>query len=223
MSKRLDLARTTGLLYLLIAVTSMLGHLVLGAGLFVTDDPAATLSNLASTRANVAVALVLGIALFQALTAVSFYRLFRAVDGFAAGTLAAFGLVCSVAITLSAALLGAAVDAATSAPASVEVLHLIDNNLWDASSLFFGLWLVPMGWLVLRSGWAPRALGWLLVGGGGLYVVSAFTLALMPGSSGLATALALPASIGELWMIGHLLVRGVRQPAPHTVELAAAA
>jgi hypothetical protein len=220
-SKRLDLARTTGLLYLLIALTSALGHLMLGGGLFVAGDPAATLTNLASPRANLAVALVLGIALFQALAAVSFYRLFRPVDGFAAGTLAAFGLVCSVAMTLSAALLGAAVDAATSAPDSVPALHLIDNNLWDASSLFFGLWLVPMGWLVLRSGWAPRVLGWVLIGGGGLYVVSAFTLALMPGSSGLATALALPASVGELWMIGHLLVRGVREPERSALPVAA--
>lgn len=213
MSKRLDLARITALLYLALAVTSAVGHLVLGGRLFVTDDPAATLANLASRQARVAVALILGIALFQALVAVAFFRLYRVVDGFTAGTLAAFGLASAVVVTLSAALLGAAVDAAATHPEAVPVLHVLDAHVWDASTVFFGLWLVPMGWLALRSGWTPRALGWLLVVGGGLYVVSAFVLAVAPGALAPATALALPASMGELWIIGHLLVRGVREPA----------
>jgi Domain of unknown function (DUF4386) len=65
---------------------------------------------------------------------------------------------------------------------------------------------------VLRTGWMPRALGWILVGGGIGYVLSPFIryLADLPS---VAEALALPASVGELWMVGYLLVRGVRRHA----------
>jgi hypothetical protein len=225
-SQHLDPARTTGLLYLGVAVTGALGHLMLGARLFDPDDPATTLANLAGhgTLARVAVALTLGICLTQALTAVAFSRVFRAVDESVARTLTAFGLVNAVAMLASAALLGAAVRAASApltAPAdAVQLLHLVDAGLWDVSGLFFGLWLVPMGRLVLRTG--PRPLGLLLVGGGALYVLGAFAVALAPGATALATVLSLPATVAELWMIGYLLVRGMPRPTTPADELVAA-
>jgi hypothetical protein len=70
-----------------------------------------------------------------------------------------------------------------------------------------------MGWCVLRSGWMPRALGWILVGGGIGYLLSAFIRYLAPDASVVADALAYPATVGEVWMIGYLLVRGVRRHA----------
>jgi hypothetical protein len=82
-------------------------------------------------------------------------------------------------------------------------------------ALFFGLWLIPMGWCVLRSGWMPRALGWILVGGGVGYVLSAFLRYLVPDAQVLTEALAYPASIGEFWMVGYLLIRGVRRQSPN--------
>ena len=84
--------------------------------------------------------------------------------------------------------------------------------MWGVGGLFFGLWLIPMGWCVLRTGWMPRALGWILIAGGIGYVLSPFIryLADLPS---VAEAIALPASVGELWMVGYLLVRGVRRHA----------
>ena len=97
--------------------------------------------------------------------------------------------------------------------ANVQLLYLVSGNLWDAGALFFGLWLIPMGRCVLRSGWMPRALGWILIAGGVGYVLSAFVRGL--GAPGVADALSLPASVGEFWMIGYLLIRGVR-PGPRS-------
>jgi Domain of unknown function (DUF4386) len=77
-------------------------------------------------------------------------------------------------------------------------------------SIFFGLWLIPMGWLVLRSGWMPRALGWTLIAGGVGYVLSAFVSQVLPGSGGVANVMTVPATIGEFWIIGYLIVFGVR-------------
>lgn len=45
------------------------------------------------------------------------------------------------------------------------------------------------------------------------YLLSAVVGYLAPGLSGLAAALTFPASVGEFWMVGYLLVRGVRRQA----------
>jgi hypothetical protein len=71
---------------------------------------------------------------------------------------------------------------------------------------------------VLGSGWMPRALGWILIGGGVGYVLSAFVRYLAPDAQAVTEALAFPAHVGELWMVGYLLVRGVRRQAEPTVR-----
>ncbi|WP_260710623.1 DUF4386 domain-containing protein [Dactylosporangium aurantiacum] len=132
--------------------------------------------------------------------------------------MAAFGLVNAALILGSAALLGAAAQLARDpfgdAASLVQLLYVVSGGLWSAGGIFFGLWLIPMGWCVLRSGWMPRALGWILVGGGVGYVLDTFVGYLAPGLAAAADVLVVPATAGELWMIGHLLVRGVRRPAP---------
>ena len=219
-------ARTTGFLYLGLAVTGIVGSIAIRAQLFADDDPEGTLANLTDQEwlARVGIALELGIVLFQALTAVWFYRLFRSVDVFAAGSLAALGMVNAVAILGSAALLATALevsgDASLAAPggaaATVQLLYVVSGHLWGVAGTFFGLWLIPMGWLVTRSRWMPRLLGWLLVAGGVGYVVSAFVSYLAPGADLVAGLLTVPATIGELWIIGYLIVFGIhdRTPAP---------
>jgi len=221
---RPGLARTTGLFYLGLAVAGLFGFLLIRPRLFVADDAAATLARLVEHEglARAGIALELLIVLTQALAAVWFYRLFREVDAVAAGSIAAFGLVNAVAILGSAALLATAAEVALhpvgDAAASVQVLYLVSGHLWTAGALFFGLWLIPMGWCVLRSGRMPRPLGWVLIGGGVGYVLSPFVAYLVPGAGVLADVLAVPASVGEFWIIGYLLVRGVgARSLPHAL------
>jgi Domain of unknown function (DUF4386) len=212
-------ARMTGLFYLGMAITGVGFYFLLLPRLFAADDPNATLANLVTrdSLAHAIVAVELLMVVTQALTAVWFYRLFRTADPLAASGIAAFGLVNAVAGLVSAALLATAVQVAVDpfgdAAATVQVLYLISENMWGVGALFFGLWLVPMGWCVLRSGWMPRVLGWILVGGGVGYVLSAFIRYLTPDAQAVAEALAYPASVGELWMVGYLLIRGVRRQA----------
>lgn len=213
-------ARTTGLLYLGLAITGTLSFLVIRSQLYVAGEPDATLGNLMDQEgmARLGIALEMGVVVTQALAALWFYRLFRSVDAFAAGCLAAFGLVNAVAILTSAAFLATTIQVAADpglapggdAAATVQLMYVVSDGLWDVGGLFFGLWLVPMGWLVLRSGWMPRPLGWILIGGGACYVLGAFIGQLVPDSGAVADALAIPASVGEVWMVGYLLLRGVR-------------
>ena len=214
-------ARMTGLLYLGLAITGALGFLLIRPQLFAADDPSATLANLVEheslARAGVAVELL--IVVTQALVAVWFYRLFRTADPLAASGITAFGLVNAVTILINTALLATAAELALDpigdAAATVQLLYLVSGHLWGVGALFFGLWLIPMGWCVVRSGWMPRALGWILVGGGIGYVLNAFIKYLIPDAPLVADVLVLPATVGEFWMVGYLLVRGVRRHALH--------
>jgi hypothetical protein len=213
-------ARTTGLLYAGLAVTGALGFLFVRGQLYVADDPGGTLSNLVEHTAMVRLGIVLelGIVLTQALAAVWFYRLFRNVDSFAAGLVAVFGMVNAVAILGSAAVLAAALDVAEDpslavpggAAATVQLLYVISGHLWGVGGLFFGLWLIPMGWLVVRSRWLPRSLGLLLMVGGVGYVLSTFVSYVFADADLVAGLLTVPATVGEVWIVGYLILFGVR-------------
>jgi hypothetical protein len=219
MQPLIRIARTTGLFYLGLAIAGGLGFLVLRSRLFVADDPSSTLANLVEHEglARLGVALEMLVVLTQALAAVWFYRLFQRVDAVAAGSIAAFGLVNAVAILVSAALLATASEVAVSpvgdAAANVQLLYLVSGHLWTVGALFFGLWLIPMGWCVLRSGWMPRPLGWILIAGGAGYVLSPFVGYLVPQAAVGSDLLTIPATVGEVWMVGYLLYRGVRTAA----------
>jgi hypothetical protein len=214
-------ARLAGLFYLGLAITGVFGFLMIRSQLYVADDAAATLANLTNnTRlARTGVGLEMGIVLTQSLAAVWFFKLFRSVDSFEAGMIAAFGLINAIAILVSAALLAGAlkiagdvsVVAGGDAAGTVQLLYVLSGKLWSVGAIFFGLWLIPMGTLVLRSAWMPRALGYTLVVGGVGYVLSAFAGQIVPNIGAWADLLTIPASVGEFWMIGYLLWFGVRE------------
>lgn len=210
-------ARATGVLYLGMALAGGIGFLLLRPRIFDAGDPAATLGHLLADEqvARLGIALEMTLVVLGTLTALWFYRLFRTVDAFSAVAILVFGMVNSIAQLSSAAFLASALDVALSpgggAVSDAQLLYVVSGNLWGVGALGFGLWLIPMGWCVLRSGWMPRPLGWLLIAGGSGYVLSAFVGYLAPATGVLATVLTVPASVGEFWMIGYLLVRGVRR------------
>jgi len=224
MNPNVKTARLTGVWYLALAVTGMLGFLVIRPELYITDDPSQTLANLTERPqlAGLSVGLELAVVLTQALAAVWFFKLFVDRNRVAAVGIAAFGLMNSVAIMASATFMATAVTVAgdTSlapggdAAGTVGLLSTLSANAWGVGALFFGLWLIPMGWAVLTSGAMPRALGWLLVVGGVGYVASAFVgLALPTAPAAVAEGFSLLATVGELWMIGYLLIKGIRPDA----------
>jgi hypothetical protein len=217
-------ARATGLLYLGVAITGLAGFIIIrGQIMFVAGNPAETLSHVIDHDglARVGIAVELALVLTQALTALWFFRLFRSVEAFAAGLIAVFGMVNAVAILASAAILATARDVAGDASlagtgdvaSTVQLLYVVSGHLWGVASLFFGLWLIPMGWLVVRSRWLPKPLGWVLIVGGCGYVLSTFVTYLLPDAGLVTDLLTVPASIGEFWILGYLIVIGVRPEA----------
>jgi hypothetical protein len=79
------------------------------------------------------------------------------------------------------------------------------------AGIFWGLWLLPLGALVIRSGFAPRVLGFLVILAGLAYLVDSFTSVLLPEYRPLVSIVALVfEAVGELSMIGWLLITGAR-------------
>jgi hypothetical protein len=209
-------ARVTGIWYLMLAVSGAEGFLILHPRIYV-GDPAETLANLTAheTLARARLLFEFLIVISQSLTAVWFYKLFKDIRPEAAWALAAWGMVNAVAIMISAIAMAGTIEVASGTQSPGEKVLLIQllsqfvKHAWGVGSLFFGMWLVPMGYIVVSSRCMPVWLGRVLVLGGAGYIASAFV-----GYTGIGGEwvgiLTIPASAGEFWMIGYLLIFGIR-------------
>ena len=83
------------------------------------------------------------------------------------------------------------------------LLGLHDQGLLIAH-IFFGLWLLPMGYLVFQSGFIPKLVGVLLIIAGVGYVVQSFAAFL-----GYSVDIILFTGLGELVFLLWLLIKGV--------------
>lgn len=77
----------------------------------------------------------------------------------------------------------------------------------DVAHIFWGLWLLPLGWLVFRSGFLPRWLGVLLLIAGLGYLIDFFTATVFPFAVLTVTTFTF---IGELLLPLWLLIKGVQ-------------
>lgn len=210
-------ARAAGIWYLVLAIAGVLGFLVLHPQVYVAGQVSQTVANLQEQEmlARWRLLLEFVIILSQALAAVYFFKLFKDVNHFAAWCLAAWGMMNAAAIMISAMAMGGAIQVAnTELPVNeklvmVQIFVQVIKNAWGVGSLFFGLWLMPMGYIVLSSQRMPVWLGRTLIVGGIGYIASTFL-----NYGGLENSwidlLTIPATIGEFWMIGYLLIFGIR-------------
>jgi hypothetical protein len=82
------------------------------------------------------------------------------------------------------------------------------------AQLFFSAWLFPLGWLVLRSGFLPRFLGWLLLLDGVAVLVWFLQVLLAPGHPAISYPAWAVGFVAELALALWLLVKGVRPEVP---------
>src|SRR5687768_716640 len=114
---------------------------------------------------------------------------------------------------------GSYVAAFGAAGSNALVLLLMDMHHYGflIAQIFFGLWLVPLGYLAYTSGVFPKALGVVLIAGGVAYLVDMLAAFLVPAvGTQIHGFLAIPPTIAEIWMLGYLLVKGVKVPAQAT-------
>jgi Domain of unknown function (DUF4386) len=101
------------------------------------------------------------------------------------------------------------------AQVQMEVLLSLESY-WNGIfilKIFWGLWLLPFGWLLLKSRLIPRIFGLLLMAGCFGYLIAFFGRLLVPDFALLPVAryISLPASFGEIGTCLWLLIMGVRR------------
>ena len=210
-------ARVTGIWYLLLAISGIVGFMALHPQVY-SSDPEKTLANLtdSETLSRGRLLFELLLVLSQALAALWFFKLFRSISDWNAWAVGIWGTVNSVVIMISAISMAAAIQIATSSTQTyedklvlIELLGQLITHSWNIGGLFFGLWLIPMGHIIVTSKRWPPWLGRVLILGGVGYILS--TLLYYIGSKHLLLdVLTLPATVGEFWMIGYLLIYGIR-------------
>jgi hypothetical protein len=83
------------------------------------------------------------------------------------------------------------------------------------NQIFWGLWLLPFGILVYKSGFIPRILGVFLIIACSGYVISSVTTLLSPQYGRMISGwMMLGPALGELSIVNWLLIKGVRDQAP---------
>ena len=218
-------ARAAGIWYLGLALTGI-AFLLIRPAIYDPDRAGKTLENLTTDEglARLGLGVELAIVVTQALAAVWFYKLFRPINAVAAWALGVFGMVNAMAILASTAAVATALDVAADAglapgndaAATTQLLFRFSDSFWGVGALFFGLWLIPMGWVAATGGRFPRAMGWILLAGGVAYVASAFLEYALDAPTWFVNAFTIPATVGEFWMITYLLAVGIRPAAQGT-------
>jgi hypothetical protein len=87
---------------------------------------------------------------------------------------------------------------------------------FDIAGIFWGLWLFPLGLLVYRSGFLPRFLGVLLVGGGFDFLINSLTSLTLPQYEAIVSRWTTPLRFGEMVFMLWLLIMGAK-PKPLAV------
>ncbi|ADD43704.1 DUF4386 domain-containing protein [Stackebrandtia nassauensis] len=217
------LARIAGGLYLAVAVFTSLAGLV-NTGIVTPDDATATTRDIAesATLFRLAFAAELVGAVFFLLTGVALYRLLNHVGRLTAAVMVGFVAIGVAIQTLNLVNQQAALRIATGpghaeafGEAGTRQLTMLFADLQHDGYLiaqtYFGLWLLPLGYLVHRSGYFPKALGVLLVIGCLGHLTDVFTRFLAPEFGARISLFALtPAAIAELSFVAWLLVKGAK-------------
>jgi len=220
-------ARAAGLLYILVGITGAFGIAVVPKLLIVPGDPAATADRILGSewmfRLGIAGELVNAVAfIFLVLT---LQRLFKSTDEWLASLMVIIVLV-SIPISFTNELNALAALGLLSAPDGlsafdkhqVETLASVFLRLHSigfvVNSIFWGLWLLPLGRLVVRSDFAPRALGNLVILAGVAYVITVFASVLVLPFGDIASSAAIVfEGVGEVSMIVWLLIFGAKRSA----------
>lgn len=96
----------------------------------------------------------------------------------------------------------------------LQALAMLFLNLGGSGNmitvLFYGMWLFPLGYLVVKSGFLPRILGILLILDGLCLLVCFFQLCLFPGHEKMTYPLYPVMFIAEFGLALWLLIKGAR-------------
>jgi hypothetical protein len=226
MSTTRNPGRVAGLWYLLLVLLGPLRLIYIPSKLFVLEDPATTVHNIAAHQWLFRFGMVgdLAAAVVLIFLTLAFYRLFESVDRNLAVQVILFGgvmpaLLYFVNVVSDAAALmivrGADFLSVFDKPqrdALVVLFLRLHNHQITAAEILWGVWLFPLGVLVWKSRFLPRFLGVWLVINGVAYVALSLSGLLVPQYQGKIFLIAQPAMFGEMALMLWLVVKGTKPP-----------
>jgi hypothetical protein len=216
--------RVAGLWYLLLILLDPLRLIYIPNKLFVDDNAAATVNNIAAheTLFRLGVIADLAGAVVLVLLTLAFYRLFAGVDrrlavqvvifgGVMPALLYFVGVVCDLAalLVVRGAIFLSVFDKPQQDALVVLFLKLRGQENIAAETLW-GVWLFPLAVLVYRSRFLPRFLGVWLALAGFFWVAQSATGVLWPQYQRQLFSISQPAVFAEIALTLWLLIRGAR-------------
>jgi hypothetical protein len=216
------LARIAGVLYLIVAGTAGYAEAYVRSLIGSSGDAATTADNVRTFAMQFRTAFLVDLvqAIFFLLTTVFLYALLKHANG-----LVAIGMLTFVAAGVAVQCLNllnqyTALTIATSASYTSALGVAGSNSLtklfvdmqlngFHIAEIFFA-WLVPLGYLVMKSGYFPKLMGALLMIGGVAYLVDFTAYFLLPAAASTVAPVLAISAVAEVSFILWLLVKGAK-------------
>lgn len=225
MEPKKGIARVAGLLYFIVVATGIVSLAYVPSKLMAPGDIATTIANIRSGeqlfRLGIAAGLICQIAFL--LLPLALYRLLAWADRAAGAVMVALAWA---SVPISFVNIRSRIDLLSllKRPDFADAFGAAQQNAFARTLLesysngtlvveaFWGLWLLPLGYLVMKSAAIPRILGALLILGGVGYVADVFGTLLFPTFEAMAWApyVTKPAALGEIGTCLWLLVFGAK-------------
>jgi hypothetical protein len=205
--------------------TSIFSLVYVPSRLMVAGNAEATIRNIEASealfRSGIYVGLLSG--LIYLLVALALYRLLKEVNENQARLMVAFVLI-AVAVSFANSFNELAVLLILREPDFLSAFNAsqlegvaylfvrLQSQGIQIIQIFWGLWLIPLGILVYRSGFIPKIIGvslWLAACG---YLLSNFTFVLLPQYKAVLSPIITGLELFELPIIFWLVIVGIRKP-----------
>lgn len=212
-------ARIAGFLYLLLIPLGVFGLLYVPNALMVPGDAAATAGNILANELLFRLSMVSAIlvALVNIVVALYLYELLKPINKNYAALMVICTLVAAPIVMLNELnhvavllLLKRPDYLAIFTPSQLQALLSVFLDLHkyglQVAGIFWGLWLLPMGYLVFKSNYIPKIIGILLIIGCFGYLIDFVTFFVFPN---FGVVISEYTFLGEVLMVFWLLIKGV--------------
>ena len=216
-------ARVAGFLYLLVIVFGMFALMYVRPSLIVPGDTAATAKNIVDSESLFRLGVVSELIMYTCflLLPLPLYVLLKPVH-----KNLALLMVILVFVSVPMGMLNTLNDFAaltllsgadyltvfTTGQLQAQMMFFLNlhENGYLIAQIFFGAWLLPLGYLVFKSSYFPRILGVLLILGGLAQLTDTFTSLLFPGYESIVLTVLGVFSFSEILFCLWLLIMGAK-------------
>jgi hypothetical protein len=215
--------RIAGMIYLALAITAAFAIVYVPSQIEVKNNAAQTVANIVNNeflfRAGIVshltsqvLFILLGLMLYRFLKEVNEYKA-RVMRGLILVQIPIVFIIESIKLVTIMVAKGELLQQFSAAQSGDVVMLLLKIHSCGIATLelFWGLWLIPFGQLIYRSGFTPKILGILLQLGGYAYILESMVLMLLPGAhASIVQFTFIFYSLAEVSIILWLLIIGAR-------------